>query len=111
MRAGHADWMPDDLFEEWLAEIKPRALEFSLPEDGDWQNAGEEEIDLQAVAMSGVEKVSIYAPKDQHKDPNKKKDKPADDDDGEAVDKITSLEWVTSESFIFELICLFERGS
>ena len=77
--------MPDDLFEGWLAQIKPRALEFSLPEDGDWQNAVEEVIDLAKVLMEGVEEVSCY------KKPEKKE---IVEDDGDAVDKITSLEWV-----------------
>lgn len=81
---GCADWMPDDLFEGWLAQIKPRALEFSLPEDGDWQNAVEEVIDLAKVLMEGVEEVSCY------KKPEKKE---IVEDDGDAVDKITSLEW------------------
>ena len=90
--AGYADWMQDHQFGEWFDELVPLAAPFA--QDG-WvyTDGGEEddgEMDLNAVLLDSVEKVSVYA--GTYKDKQNKKDKPAVVES--SVDQITTEEWV-----------------
>ena len=92
--AGYADWMPDQLFDEWFNQLVQRAAEFAR---GSWvyeEGGGGAEMDLNAVLLGSVEKVDIYSDHANRMGRDKQENQDKDEKKESFADEITKEEQV-----------------